>query len=88
MSYLEQNEIAGNPSMMSRVAQCATGEGIPDSDSWASVHRREWAASPGWDSAWASSLASHPDKDYDPGSDESVITDSMILSEVQALKGS
>jgi hypothetical protein len=88
MSYLEQNAIAGNPAMMSRVAQCATGENIPEADSWASVHRREWAASPGWDSAWASSLASNPGKDYDPGSDESVITDSMILSEVQALKGS
>jgi hypothetical protein len=39
-------------------------------------------ASPGWDEAWSSALASGGDN---PGRDPAVITDGMILSEVQAL---
>jgi hypothetical protein len=85
MSYLEQDAIAGSPSMMSRVAQCAAQQAVPDADVWASVNRRAWAASPGWDAAWASSLASHPDGGFDPGRDEAVITDGMILAQVQAM---
>jgi hypothetical protein len=86
MSYLEQDAIAGSSGMLARVAQCATGEGQADADAWASVNRREWAAAPGWDAAWASALASHPGGDYDPGRDESVITDGMILSQVQDMR--
>jgi hypothetical protein len=87
MSYLEQDAIAGSQSMMSRVAQCATQEGVPEADVWASVNRRKWAASPGWDAAWASSLASHPGGGHDPGRDEAVITDGMILAQVQSMIG-
>ena len=88
MSYLEQSAIASNGAMTNRVAQCATEQDIPDADEWASEHRREWAAAPGWDDAWASALASHPSSGnaYDPGMDEAVITDNMILSQVQAMK--
>lgn len=96
MSYLNQAEIASNFAMTNRVAQCATQEGIPDADSWTNGHRREWAAAPGWDAAWASALASHPPEPpdpenptvapaYDPGADEAVITDQMILSQVQSM---
>lgn len=86
MSYLQQNEIASNASMNARVAQCAAEQGVEDYDVWTSQKRRIWAASPGWDDAWASALASHEDNpSYDPGGDEAVITDPMILSEVQNL---
>lgn len=87
MSYLTQNEIAANGSMFGRVAQAAASENFTtDPDTWATNHRRTWAASPGWDAAWESALASHPDDpDYDPGTDEAVITDAMILSEVQTI---
>lgn len=86
MSYLDQAAIADNVSMTKRVAQCAAQQQIANPDDWTNVHRRNWAASPGWDEAWASALASHEDNPtYDPGADESVITDAMILSEVQAL---
>jgi hypothetical protein len=87
MSYLDQSEIAANGSMLARVAQCAAQQGEPDPDAWTYTHRRTWAASPGWDGAWASAQASHAgDESYDPGADEAVITDQMILSEVQALR--
>lgn len=93
MSYLNQSEIAGNSFMFARVAQCAAQQDVPDPDNWTNVNRREWAASPGWDDAWASAQAAHEgdpppgpgEAPYDPGADEAVITDGMILSEVQAL---
>lgn len=94
MSYLDQADIANNGAMFSRVAQCAAEQNITDPDGWTHQHRREWAAAPGWADAWASAQASHPPPDppdppdapaYDPGADEAVITDSMILSQVQTM---
>jgi hypothetical protein len=88
VTYLNQAEIAVNFSMITRVAQCATQEGVPDADDWTATHSREWAAAPGWDEAWASAQASHEDDTdmYDPGADEAVITDQMILGQVQSMK--
>ena len=87
MSYLTQNAIANNRAMLDRVAQAAASEDISsDPDRWTYDNRRDWAAAPGWDSAWESALVSHPDEpDYDPGTDETVITDGMILSQVQSM---
>jgi hypothetical protein len=90
MSYLTQNEIASNSSMYWRVAQCAAQEGAPGNpDEWTGEYRRTWAAAPGWSEAWESARASHPDDPtYDPGADEAVITDPMILGQVQAMLSS
>ena len=86
MSYLTQDEIASNRAMLSRVAQAAAQEQVPaDPDRWTYEHRRTWASAPGWDAAWESAKVSHPEPEYDPGEDESVITDGMILSQVQAM---
>jgi hypothetical protein len=96
MSYLTQGEIADNPAMNTRVAQCAATQDFGadvNVDSWTHGNRREWAAAPGWDDAWEYAEATHPTIDppadppevYDPGSDELVITDEMILSQVQAM---
>ena len=90
MSYLNQAEIAANSFMLSRVAQSAAQEGEPDPDGWTQTNRRIWAAAPDWDAAWASALAAHendpPEEFYDPGADEAVITDQMILGQVQAMR--
>jgi hypothetical protein len=90
MSYLTQDEIANNRSMQARVAQSAVQElpGGTDVDRWTYEHRRSWAAAPGWDAAWESSKVSNPDPDYDPGRDGGVITDGMILSQVQLMLAS
>lgn len=87
MSYLTQNEIASSKTMMNRVAQAAAQENVGgDPDRWTYDNRRDWAAAPGWDAAWESAKASHPDEpDFDPGADEAVITDAMILSQVQSM---
>jgi hypothetical protein len=86
VSYLTQNEIAENRYMNVRVAQCATGEGVEgNADVWTGEHRREWAASPGWDAAWEAAKVGNTQVNYDPGADEEVITDGMILSTVQPM---
>lgn len=85
MSYLTQSEIAANPSMHSRVAQCAATEGTDNPDLWVQENRRAWAAAPTWDTKWESSRVTHPEEDYDPGADEGVITDNNILSQVQGM---
>jgi hypothetical protein len=86
MSYLTQSKIAVNPYMTTRVAQCAAEEGQAEPDSWAGQHSRQWGASPGWDEAWEYAVNTHPDEpDYDPGADETVITDQMILSTIQPM---
>ena len=55
MSYLTQNEIAENRSMLNRVAQAAAQENAsPDPDRWTHENRRTWASAPGWDAAWES----------------------------------
>jgi hypothetical protein len=89
MSYLTQSTIAHNGSMTNRMSQAAAEQGAPgDADQWVYVNRRKWAAAPGWDAAWESAVVSHPDVDYDPGADEGVITDSMILSQIQSMLAS
>lgn len=85
--YLTQAEIADDVAMHNRVAQAAAQEGVTDAaldpDWWTTQWRRVWAASPGWDSAWESARAAGNEH---PGADPAVITDAMILSEVQSMK--
>lgn len=91
MSYKTQGEIADNRTMQVRVAQAYASEPSTsgDPDAWTWANRRDWAAAPGWDAAWESYKASHPpvegEPEPDPGADESVITDAMILSQVQSM---
>ena len=87
MSYLTQAAIAQNQTLTQRVAQCAAQQEIPNPDGWTQENRRVWASSPGWDTAWESALETNKNQpNYDPGADEAVVTDQMILSEVQAIK--
>jgi len=85
MTYLTQATIAGSSSMTARIAQAAAEEGIPDADMWTGQNRRIWASAPGWDAAWESALVTHGNSGYDPGADEAVITDGMILAQVQSM---
>lgn len=91
MTYLTQNEIANSRGMLDRVAQAAAQEDVSsDPDRWTYENRRDWAAAPGWDAAWESYKVAHPpvggEAPLDPGLDEGVITDGMILSQVQAME--
>jgi hypothetical protein len=93
-TYLAISQIANNNSMQERMFACVTQEqqlqSIPritgDPLTWVGRNRYIWASSPDWGSAWAYSQAAHPDDpDFDPGKDEAVITDGMILATVQKL---
>lgn len=101
MSYLMQNNVAASMTMRGRVAACVAEQmelhpdadlnGNTNADSWAYLYQREWAAAPGWAAAWEYALLTHdpkPDEPtYDPGADEAVITDGMILSQIQLMLG-
>lgn len=82
MSFGTINQCANDEAFLGRVTACAAAEGATDPPTVAWFHYR-WpvAAASDIEAAYASALAaSNPD----PGGDESVITDGMILSAVQA----
>jgi hypothetical protein len=86
MSYNNIAEVAHSGALRERIAACAAVEGItyPHPTEWADHHQWQLAASPGWGDAWAYALASDT---ADPGADEAVITDGMILAAVQEILG-
>ena len=81
MSYATINRCAGDPAVQGRVTACAAQEGStsPTSAMMALI----WPVSSASDieAAYASALAA---QNPNPGGDETVITDGMILSAVQA----
>lgn len=86
-SYLSIANAADSYAMQRRVAACAAQQAAPgDPYQWTVEHKYQWAAAPGWGAAWDSALAAHPgDPAYDPGADPAVITDAMILAQIQAM---
>lgn len=96
MSYATVSIIAQDPDIAARVRGCIANEVMANQWMSTSTLRARldlsasmWllAASPGWTAAWESALAA--DRTGNPltiGNDPTVITDSMILSAVQALR--
>jgi len=87
MSYFTQAIIADDPYMRLRVSAAAAQQGVAetaglDPDMWTLEWRKVWASSPGWDAAWESAQAGNVQT---PGMDPGVITDGMILSQVQVM---
>jgi hypothetical protein len=85
--YLTQSVIADDAYMRLRVASVAAQQGCAndfgiDPDLWTQEWRRVWAASPGWDTAWESAQAAGI---TEIGAKPDVITDPMILSQVQVM---
>lgn len=83
MSYKTQAALSQDSTLFNRISACAALEKITDPVTWAYNNKWEFSAQPGWDAAYAYALAAHPGSQ--PGDDESVITDGMILSAVQAI---
>lgn len=91
-TYLAISQIANSKTMTERLNACVTQEAkagnvpfVREPLTWVGQNRYLWAASPGWAAAWVYAMASHPEPDFDPGKDEAVITDGMILAAVQDL---
>lgn len=85
MSYNTTADLAYDMSLQRRVIACAALEGITDPVQWAVNHAWPLAAQPGWGEAYAYAKAGET-PNPDPGKDEGVITDGMILAAVQSLK--
>lgn len=84
MTYITVAAMVENLSLIKREYAAIAKEGVDPPEAWQDQHRWKLASSPGWDAAWDSALAAHPDDpEYDPGADAGVITDGMILSAVQ-----
>lgn len=82
MSYKSVADMAENYALNRRITGGAGKESIDNPQAWVQSYRWEIASQPGWDAAWDSAVASG---NPDPGNDESVITDGMILSGIQAV---
>jgi hypothetical protein len=83
MSYATIAAMTANGSLIQRLTAAAAEEekSVPYSQ-WVMDHIWDLAATPGWAAAWESALAGGV---ADPGADESVITDGMILAAVQPM---
>jgi len=83
--YLTIAVLTESGSMQRRVTACAATEDYAgDPVQWTYDNRYGWAAAPGWAAAWDSAVAGGI---ADPGADPAVITDGMILSQVQGMLG-
>jgi hypothetical protein len=84
MSYSTIARCANDTAFQSRVTACAAQEGATSNPNSA-MNQLIWTVSSASDieAAYASALSSQP-PNPNPGGDEAVITDQMILSSVQA----
>lgn len=82
MTYNSISDISEDTALRKRITACAATEGLQGP--WGFVDQYIWAfaTQPGWGDAYASAQAGGM---LDPGRNESVITDSQILSAVQAV---
>jgi hypothetical protein len=74
--------MAQDYALTQRITAAAAKESIDRPDQWAQQNRWEVASQPGWDGAWESAVAGGIEN---PGMNDAVITDGMILSGVQAV---
>lgn len=84
MSYRNIAVMAKDGHLRERIAACAAKEGVTHihPTQWADQHQWQLAAAPGWAEAYTYAVATEQER---PGEDEAVITDGMILSEVQLI---
>lgn len=85
MSYNTIAKIAQDGALRHRIMACIAQEDpAAHASMWADAHQWGLAASPGWAAAWESALAGDVQQ---PGKDEAVISDAMILAAVQTITG-
>lgn len=78
-----QYKLTEERTLLARVGACAASLQVPEPLGWAYQHAWQLAAQPGWVDAYASAVTGGIP---DPGADEAVITDGMILAAVQQIR--
>ena len=83
MTYKSIAQMAQDQSLTLRVTACAAQENKPNFQAW--VRNNMWTivSASDWDAAWTYAVDTNI---VDPGNNEGVITDQMILSQVQPLQ--
>jgi hypothetical protein len=84
MSYATQAKLARDTDILERIVACAASLQIKNPTQWVWDIQWVWSAQPGWDDAYAYAIAA---KNDNPGLDEGVISDGMILSAVTVVMG-
>lgn len=89
MSYNTVNEMASSQSLISRVAACAASLGNTNPRNWAiqNILSMIATADPSLQTTWTNAEG-NPNANPDTGFRTDVVTDSMILTAVTALKNS
>lgn len=84
MTYRTIADMRDDAALRRRLVACAAQEGKPgpSPESWVSDHIWNIVAAPGWESAWQYAVGQD---NPDPGSDEAVISDPMILTAIQPM---
>jgi len=83
MTYNNIADMVASNSLRRRLHASAAQEGkAQPPEEWVAEHVWQIVSSPGWSEAWASAEAGGI---ADPGKEEGVITDRMILSAVQPI---
>lgn len=84
MTYTTLADMGADFRLSRRCVAAAADEGEADPVGWQQQHLWQLVTAPGWVEAWDSALAAG---NPDPGAADDVITDPMILTQVQALRG-
>ena len=86
MSYNTISTMKDDPLLRQRIVACAAqeresrGQTYPDHEAWVAAHIWTFVTHQDWVNAYAYAVATNVP---DPGSNESVVTDAMILAGVQ-----
>lgn len=83
MAYSDVALLANDLDFMNRTRAAVAAEGEDDVNGWVQVYQWQMASAPGFGDAYASALAANVEN---PGNDQSVISDPMLLSAVQAIR--
>jgi hypothetical protein len=85
MSYSTQAKLARDQDVLERVTACAASLGIKNPTEWVWSIQWVWSAQAGWDQAYSDALTAGKSQ---PGLDEDIITDEMILIAVNGVLAS
>jgi hypothetical protein len=83
MAYSDIALLTTDNDFRARTNACVSGEGELNPPDWTGKHIWQMASAPGFGDAYASAVINGINR---PGNDQSVISDSQILSAVQSIR--